>query len=197
MILSAEAVAALVSGEVPFDLFLFVDSNPAVRCWTGVSEFDYPGDDIDLAGGTYLGMGELVGLPELSQLINGQAERVEFTISGVSPEAVALADESASVLRSCEVSLGVGLWDRDMDLIDAALFWPWQGTSDAPRIVKSPGTDGAPVRQLVLSVGTMMTSRRRARYAFWTDVAHQQDHPGDTFFKNVALYNAGTMIRWP
>jgi hypothetical protein len=186
----------LLASSVKLDFFLYVGSAPAIRIWTAESSFQYPGDDVD-PGGSYAGLGWLQAIPDLTQLINGTAERIDLAISGVDAQAVAYADEESAILRNAPVAIGVGVWSPEDELIGGSLFWLWFGTCDAPRVSSQPGNDGSPVRQLTLSCGSLFTSRRRPRFGYWTDVDHQTQFPGDTFFSQVALYNSATTVVWP
>lgn len=190
--------AALLSATVKFDVLFLVFSSPTpIRVWTGLSNYQLAADDTDTEGGLYLGLGWLQGIPAVSQLINGAAERVEFTLSGVDAAVVALADSEAPGLRNADAFMGLMLWDS-LDQPLGAPKWLWEGTSDSPRVASTPSDkDGSPIRQVTLSLGTPMTRRRRPDLAYWTDIQHQVDRPGDTFFSQVPLYNSSTTVRWP
>lgn len=195
--MNPELLAALTSSAVRLDYFLLVyaQSTP-IRLFTGFSPFNYAGDDVDPSGGVYLGFGRLTEVPALTQLINGAAQRIEFVLSGVDADVMALADEEAPTLRDADAFVGVGIWNEDYELISGGVVWLWEGVSDAPRIALTTTEDEA-VRKVILSVGSPSTSRRRPRFGYWTDLEHQADFPGDTFFQNVARYSANTTVRFP
>jgi len=80
-------VIAAMRGSHSLGIFFRMDTNPALHLWMGINdipaEFDHA---IDLEGTVYLGGGRLGGIPTLEVLINGVADRVEFQMTGISPE---------------------------------------------------------------------------------------------------------------
>lgn len=195
---SPEMLAKITGGAVKLDVLLYVQSTPTpIRVWTGVGPLTIPADSVDTAGGTYLGIGRLVGFPALSQLINGVAERVEFTLSGVDPDALRLADQDAEGLRAAEAFCGLAIMDDVGAIIDAT-FWVWNGESDTPKISRTGGDGRGPVtRQVSLSVGSPMTGRRRAGLSYFTGVDQRRRDPTDAFCDRVNLYPPNATVRWP
>jgi len=190
-------LAAYGKQIVRVGIFLKVASTPAIRVWAGVGKFRAPPSAIELGGEIYLGMGTLVGVPSVSALINGLAQRVEFTLAGVTAEILALADEEADVVRSAQVNLGIIGFDRYWQPIGTHR-WLWEGEADSPRVQHTGGQDGSASRTIGLSVGSAFTGRRRPpRLSFYTDPDQRSRSPTDRSCEHVNRYAEGTTVRWP
>jgi hypothetical protein len=98
-----------------------IASDPVARVWSGVGDLVIPADAVESAPALYLGGGELVNLPDFQQLINGLAERIEFTVSGVSAETLRLALEDAPSTKGAKVHIGRAEFEDDWQLV--AVEW--------------------------------------------------------------------------
>lgn len=171
-----------------------------VRLWSGVGRHDMTANNIDTQGGTYLGVGELVGMPVLSQLVNGTAERVEFSLSGVDPAILALADAEADTVRAAPVHVALMAFDDEFQASTSPV-WVWEGEADVPRVSRQSvaGDDGSfqVVRSMSLSVGSVFTGRRRAKLSFMNGVDQRRRSSDDAFCDRASVYSAGTTRKWP
>lgn len=194
--ISDEDAQALGKGTVRLAVFVHVVLAPTpLRLWFGLGDFEIGADAIDTTGGVYRGLGELNGLPVLSQLINGVCERVEFSISGVSAEALRLADEDADEVRGASVHVGLSGLDRDFQPLTAPM-WLWEGEADTPRFSWDTSSDPQ-VRTISLSVGSAMMGRRRPRYRNFTGVEQRRISADDAFCDRVPVYSRGSTRKWP
>lgn len=191
----AEAMSAL---EAPrWSLFFLLEAESApVRAWLGVGDYVLPADDVDLTGGTYLGIGLVGDMPALSQLVGGLAERIEFTLSGASDETLRLADDEASEVRNAPVHVGIAFFDQDWQQADD-VAWLWDGTADSPSVDRSASENGEIVRRVTLSVGSAFVDRSRPVLGFYTDADQKRRSPTDTFCARVAGYGVDSTIQWP
>jgi hypothetical protein len=157
-------------------------------------------NNIDTQGGTFLGVGELVGMPVLSQLVNGTADRVEFTLSGVDASILALADAEADTVRSAPVHVALMAFDEDFQESTSPV-WIWEGEADVPRVSRQSvaGEDGSfqVVRSMSLSVGSVFTGRRRANLSFMNGVDQRRRSSDDAFCDRASVYSSGTTRKWP
>lgn len=165
-------------------IFLRIDSSPVVALWLGFGDIDVPINTLDVAGQTYQGLGLLVGIPELSMLLNGVAERVDFTLSGIPQAAIEASEAGAAAVRNKAVNVGVSTMDDDWQL-SGDILWLWDGRADVLTASMRAESDGSQTYTIQLSVGTSNTGRARPDFATWTDAQHQRAHPGDTFFAHV------------
>lgn len=188
----SDAAQAQLSGStVRPSVMLRIDATTGpLRLWGGVGPLQIPADAVESEPATYSGMGVLTGLPAVSQLANGLAERVEFKLSGVTPAIRALAADGADTVRGVSVRLGFMVFDADWQAL-SPVAWLWEGTAD---VVKS--TRKANARTISLSVGSMFNSRRRPAVGYWTDAQQRERSADDAFCDHVAVYTAGTTRRF-
>lgn len=173
---------------------LRIDSDPVCYLWTGFGPLDTPPDEIDPAGARWLGAGHIIAIPALRALIGGEAERVNFTLSGVSAETMRLAREDKATVRDAETRIGRVEFDHDWQLIDG-VRWDWLGTADALKIQHRYADEGS-VRSIILMVGGADTTRSNPRFTFWTDASQRLRSPTDAFCDHVAMISQGVTRRF-
>lgn len=167
-----------------------------VRAWTGVGEFEHPGDAVDATGGTYLGLGEMQDIPALQQLVNGVASRVDLSLSGVDDRIVALADADAADVRSKAVTLGLQFFGADWQPLGDTL-WIWDGEADVIRTDSVSSPDFGRQRTITLSVGSLTTGRRRPVLSHFTRAQQRRRSSDDAFCDRTGLYSGDTELKWP
>lgn len=178
-------------------VFFYVETDPAIRIWSGNGWFDMGPNTVDLTGGRYLGAGQLLNVPEVNALINGVAERVEFGLAGaaITSRVVELADEEADTVRGCEAWIGlVGFNDQE---IPTSLRWPWNGRCDSTQITYTANGLANPARSVSLSVGSLFTFRQRASLGYWVGPDQRRRSPDDRFCERVASLSVETQKLWP
>lgn len=173
---------------------LRIDSDPVCYLWTGFGQLETPADAVDPAGATWLGAAQIIGIPALQALINGVAERVNFTLSGVSTETLRLAREDKATIKGAAVRIGHVQFDADWQL-DGGITWEWLGVADALRVESRYADDGR-VRQIVLMVGGADTSRSNPRFNYWTDASQRLRSANDAFCDHVAMISEGVTRRF-
>lgn len=192
-------LSALEGDTVNIGIFFRLETSPVVRIWLGFGAID-PGVNVyDLTGGEYLGFGEIKDVPSFKQLINGKAERVEFTISGVSGDILAIASGGDSEqVKGKRVSIGFALMDGAWALL-GAVKWCANYTADYLAIQQAVSDDATSsvVRTVTLSCGTLMTGRRRPAYSYFTNQDQQARHPGDRFCERTPVYATAFSKAWP
>lgn len=170
------------------EIFLFrLESDPPAYLWSGVGLLDVEGDAIAPAT-RYRGLGELMEVPTVQQLINGIADRQPFGLSGVDPEILQIAngeDVRGAIVRIGSLALG-----PDNQPI-APVEWEWEGVAD---VINADSRGG--VRSVSLSVGSADTARSRAALDFWTDAQQRQRSPDDAICSHVALITGGKTRRF-
>lgn len=173
---------------------LRIDSDPVCYLWTGFGPLETPADDIDPDGASWLGAAHLITIPALQALINGVAQRVNFTLSGVSAESLRLAREDKETVKGADVRLGHVTFDSDWQL-DGGIVWEWRGVADALRVESRYGEEKR-LRSVVLMVGSADTMRSNPRFTFWTDASQRLRSPDDAFCDHVAMISAGVTRRF-
>lgn len=166
-----------------------IAADPVARLWSGVGDLIIPPDIVEPSPATYLGGGALVNIPELDQVINGTASRIDITVSGVSSDTLAFALEEAASVRGAKVHIGNVYFDDDWQIDDVE----WIAVLRADTLTTSrQGT----TRSITLSIGTDFTDRSRAPVSFWTDADQRRRSPTDRFFDHVAGISSGTSRRF-
>lgn len=198
MALIEAEIAALEGDRVQLGVFFHLATDAPLRCWMGIGEIRPGVNAIDPENEVYLGVGRLTQVPEFQAVINGQADRVECALSGVSSETLALLMDRADGVRHRLCAFGYALMDRNWTLI-GPVHWTRRGVADVVRISQQPQNDASnPIlRSVVLSVGSFMTGRRRRLLSYYTHADHQRRSPTDLFCERVATYQQEVSKVWP
>jgi hypothetical protein len=192
----AAAQAQLEKGIVRPVVFFRMATPTPLRLWSGAGPFAVPSDTVEPGGATYEGVGDLVGLPAVQQLINGQADRVQFALSGATAEMLAMADEEAADIRAAEVRLGFCALDAAWQPL-APVVWLWSGEADSIEVQRTAAEGGEVARTMSLSVGSIFTGRRRASPSYYSDAEQRRRSADDRFCERVSIYSAGSTKDWP
>lgn len=199
MNLNNAELAVLKSGMQRIGVFFRLDTDPVVRLWLGIGKIEPGVNTLDLTGATYRGFGELPSVPEFNQMINGAANRVEFVLSGVSGDVLAIASgDDAEDVKGKDVAVGVAIMGSNWELLGAI---KWFGNYTADYLaVEQPASDNPEdpiVRTVKLSCGSLMTGRRRASFSYLSNQDQQARYTGDLFCSLVPLYAHGFNKAWP
>ncbi|MGY3607679.1 MULTISPECIES: hypothetical protein [unclassified Bradyrhizobium] len=196
---NADELAALDSRTQRIGVFFRLETDPIVRIWLGIGAIE-PGVNVfDPAGARYLGFGQMRNVPNFKQLINGAAERVEFTLSGVSGKVqeIAAAGDAQDV-KGKALAVGFAIMGQDWKLL-GPVRWCANYVADFLGIdnpaVDNPEAD--PIRTIRLSCGTTFTGRRRPKFSYFTNRDQQARSPGDRFCERVQIYATGFSKTWP
>lgn len=159
-----------------------VDTETPVRLWTGYGA-------LTIGATTYDGSGEMIGLPDIKGLINGVAERLDVSISGVSDTALRLLDEERHTIPLSPARIGRVSFD-DAWQVDGGIEWLWAGTADKINVSSQQSDNG---RQRVVTIGFASGNTRRSnpQIAFFTDADQRKRSPTDAFFSHIGQINAG------
>lgn len=199
MIFTDAELAVLESNTQRVGVFFRLATDSVVRLWLGIGRIKPGVNQLDpVDGGVYYGFGELVDVPAFQQLTGGTAERVDFSLSGVSQKTLALAAVDAPTVKQRSVAVGLGIMAPEWKLL-APVHWCWRGTADFLQAAVVPAADetGQTTRSITLSVGSLFTGRRRRGLSFYTDMDQQRASPGDTFCENTVKIAAGSDKVWP
>lgn len=194
--LSPTEIDALDGDCQRIGVFFRMATTPLIRLWLGVGDCRVGDNAYDDGGATYSGLGQLLGVPAVTQLINGTAERVSFQVSGVSQELLAKASADSDLVRGVMVNLGIGIFGPDWQQLGVPK-WLFRGSADFMTVSQASGDDGAITRTIELSVGSRMTGRRRAGLSYLTDQDQQARSSGDRFCERTVLYTNTINKVWP
>lgn len=163
--------------------------DPIARVWSGVNSVIIPADIVEAEPALYQGAGNLVNIPDLEQVLNGTAARIDITVSGVSAESLRLARDDAATVKGAQCHVGNAYFDDDWQLVEVE----WLGVLRADFLTTAHQNT---TRSITLSLGTDDTDRSHAPLAFWTDRDQRARSPTDAFFDHVAGINQGASRRF-
>lgn len=170
-----------------------IETDDPANFWSGNGSLLLPADAVLPATTLFPGAGELVNIPDLESLINGKAQRLDVTLSGVSADTIVLATEEAAQIKGAPVWIGRVTFDESWQVETVA--WEWSGEGRSLNVGSQP-TDQGRSRTLTLSVVSGDTQRRRSPNAFFTDADQRRDFPTDAVFSHVGGISVGTTRRW-
>ncbi|RKD68967.1 hypothetical protein [Rhizobium sp. WW_1] len=177
-------------------IFLRVATDPALHVWFGVEDKTARFDSIDPEGTVYIGGGYLIGVPTLEMLINGTADNVDFTLSGITPGLAAKTMDSIPPVRGAAVQVGLMVLDDYYQPL-APVIPIWNGTASHPSEVGQAGDNGDTSITLMLSVVAGSVTRSRPALALWSDAQQKARSPTDDFCKQVQRLARGIAPVWP
>jgi len=171
-------------------LFLRIDTTPPCRFWAGVGDFEVPDDTIEDETSIYSGLGEIIDLGSIEQLINGVSTYQTFSLSGVPAELLALAETGASGVRGRRANIGFMRLAPDYQP-SGAMLWLREGDAETVEVERVGGT-----RTIRLQVAVGHTDRRRARLDTYTPAQQALRSPTDRGLEYVPSYHAGSTSKW-
>lgn len=186
---------ALASPAPRVGIFFRLSVDPIIRLWVGLGDCQAGIDATDGSGATYSGLGAMVNLPALAQLVNGAADRVSFNLSGVTQRIATLAASEQTEVRGVTLMVGFGLFDGNWQLIQQPT-WLRRLTVDYLSVSRDQTGEQA-VWTVSLSARSFLTGRRRPGLSYFTDDDQQARHSGDLFCKHATLYSQEVMKAWP
>lgn len=174
-----------------FSYLFELESEPPAYLWTGHGFLEV---DIDAETRRYLGAAHILSIPDLKQLINGVAERIEFGLSGVSAETLRLAQEDRASIELADARIGRINFDKDWQQA-GDVEWLWHGFSDIITTGSTPSDTGR-TRTITLGLASADTRRSNPQIAFFTDADQRKRSAGDAFFSHVGQINMGVTRRF-
>jgi len=192
--------AVLASGAPRIGIFFRLgiampDGGP-FRMWLGIGDCEAGIDAEDGAGEVYSGQGEMLNVPAFQQLINGAAERVTFTLSGVPQRAAQLASSESDDVKGVPLHVGLGVFDQDWQLVESPV-WLKRFIVDFLSVSRQQQGSEEAVHTIALSTRSIFSGRRRPGLSFFTDEDQQRRSPGDRFCEHARRYAAGEAKAWP
>ncbi|WP_426235879.1 hypothetical protein [Pararhizobium sp. DWP1-1-3] len=191
-----DAVIEEMRGSHLLGIFLHVATDPPLHVWFGTEDVIAGIDSIDAVGTAYLGGGELIGIPTLEVLVNGAADRIEFTLSGLEPGTGAKLVDTIPPVRGADVFMGLTTLDRYYQPM-SAIIPVWNGTA-AYVGESSPPVMGmeSPSLTLSLAVVTGETARSRPSRSIWSPTHQKAISPTDKFCDETARLARGVDPTW-
>lgn len=172
----------------------YMACDPALLLYSGFAPIELPSDAVLPTDMVALGGGELVSVPDFRQLLGGTAERIEATMSGVSPEITRLALDDAPSVRGAAVHVGIIHFNDDWSV--DSVEWEAKFEARSLSITRGLEQNGNINRTITLTIVQGDTTRARANNAYFTDSDQRRRSPDDAIFSHVAGIQAGTSRRF-
>jgi hypothetical protein len=196
---NAAELAALEAGTQRMGYFWRLDVVPVARLWLGFGDIT-PGINVyDPAGALYKGLGQITELPPFKQLTSGAAERVTFSLSGVTGRVLQVASGGdAEQVRGKRCAVGFSVMAPDWSLL-GPVHWCANYTADYLSINQDvvDALESPIVRSVTLSCGTLLTGRKRPGFAYFSNQDQQARFSGDRFCERTPIYANGFNKAWP
>lgn len=159
------------------------------RWWTGFG-------DLQVAGQTWQGLGDLITISPISTSYQPSAEQVTFEVAAT-PEMLALALAAKSRVRDRDVTVYLQLFALTDDAGEAgqpigspiSLFtgtmqnMPWSAHGPTQRTIR-------------IEAEGLFFRRNMAPRGRWTDADQKARHPGDRGLERLPLYANEYNVRW-
>ncbi len=174
---------------------MFVDSNPPIRLFSGVANFQVGPTGPDTVGGVYQGLGIMVQVPSLTIPLNGAYKAHTFMMSGVSAQMMAAVNADRNAIRGARIAFARVELDASFCPREAPA-WIWVGWIDSPRMVRD-GRHDPPTRSVSLVCATGAVRRGVQQFSYYTPPQQAIVDPADTSCNNVPTYAAGTTVLFP
>lgn len=184
-------------------VFLRLATEPALHLTLGVNDMEIGIASVDSTGTIYRGAGVLQNIPELEMLINGIADKVTFSVSGVDPTFMAKLDAEAPEVVGAELHVGFAPLDDDFqpltDIIPIWLGWAdyWSASQSEQKDTTKPVTN-----TISLMAMSGSPARSRQNLSTYTDQAQRMVNPisgqdDDRFCERVSRYFQAYIVSWP
>lgn len=194
----SSSVVAALRGSVNLGVFWRLGTNPALHLWMGVNDVPIGIPSLDGNGTVYIGAGRLLGIPELELLINGVADKIEFGLSGVTAEHLALVEAGAPAVRGALCTVGFAPLDSRYQPM-TQIIPLWCGSADYWAMEQQPATKPTdpPTRTIMLSVGAGDTTRAVPKLLSFTPAYQKLVSATDEFCSRVSRYVQSYQVSWP
>lgn len=163
----AALLSALTERECqPFLAFeALLDEDP-LRLWTGRG-------DRTIGGNVYTGSATLIGIGEMSEVVDLTAESLTITLSGLASGIAAVALDEPYQGRVANIYLG--------ELSTSTIMLAFSGYLDTLSIADDGETSG-----LSVTIESKLVDLQRPRTRRYTKESQRALYPGDTFFDATA-----------
>ena len=183
-------------GSHQLGIFLRIDTDPGLHLWFGVNDIPANFDSIDPTGTVYLGGGRLIGVPTLEVLVNGTADSIEFTLSGIAPSEAGKLLDSIPQVRGAAVNLGITTLDQYFQPM-SSIVPIWEGTASHVG-ESSPAVPTGQSVSVTLSLAVVSGEATRSRPArvFWSSAHQKAISSTDKFCDETSRLARGVAPTW-
>ncbi|WP_320196215.1 hypothetical protein RMR10_004695 [Agrobacterium rosae] len=183
-------------GSHQLGIFMRVATEPALHMWFGINDIPARIDSVDADGTVYLGGGKLIGVPTLEILVNGTADSVEFTLSGLDPLTASKTLDSLPPVRGALVQVGITTLDQYYQPM-SSIIPVWTGTASHTGEQSQARAAGEKATlNLSLAVVSGEATRSRAARSLWSSAHQKAVSPTDKFCDGTSRLARGVTPTW-
>lgn len=172
-------------------------ASSTVRLFAGAGDFPVAADTVETEDSEYLSAGSWSGgLPDVDHLINGQAQGLTLSLSGIDVETVRTFVKERGEVVGATAAFGWAVLD-DRYRLAGPVRWPLRGTLSQPRVTKQKAAEAVWTRSLAATLVSGAYARRRGVHAYLTMADQRRAHPTDAGCDFVGTYTNETTRPWP
>jgi hypothetical protein len=193
-----DATIVALRGNVNLAIFFRVGADPVLHLCLGVNDIPAGIPVLDPDGTVYTGAGQLLSIPDLESLINGIADKVSFSVSGVAQAFSEFFIENAPPVLGALCTVGLAVLDERYQIVGSIVSL-WEGMADYWAMEQQPQSDVTKplMRTIALVCSSGYSARGFARLETYTSQAQKLKYPTDDFCNNVPRYYQGQVVSWP
>lgn len=196
MWISETLAVAIAAGAVRPIMLARIEGDPVTRAWTGVGDLEIAADEIETVdGAVYKGVGLFADWPPLEVLLNGEAGRLSFLLSGIDAMVQALFERELAELEGAVCDIGLSFLDERQQMMATPRWIKAPEIEDAEH--SQDRTPGGMTRAVAVGMIYGSQDRRRPLYAYYSPPNQAARSPGDLFCERTPLYNADHTVSWP
>lgn len=196
MWITEEIALAIAAGSVRPIMLMRIEGDPDARAWTGVGDLAIAADEIEpVEGAIYQGVGLFADWPPIEVLLNGEAGRLSFQLSGIDATAQELFERELADLEGAPCDIGMAFLDERQQMVATQRWISAPEIEDAEH--SQDRVPGGLTRGVAVGMIYGSQDRRRPLYAYYSPPDQAARSPGDLFCERTPLYNADHTVSWP
>lgn len=196
--MTEEEIALLRAGRINLAFFLRAAlPSGTLRLYAGANDFPLDADAVETDGGLYEAAGRWGGaLPEVDQLMDGQAQGLTLSLSAVDLTTARLFLQDRHEVVGAPAAFGWAVLDERYRL-GGAVRWPLRGVLSQPRLQRQKAGPETTTRILSATLISGAWLRRRGEHAYFSKADQRRAYPTDGSCDRVGLYAGETTRPWP
>lgn len=172
-------------------------ASQTLRLFAGAGDYPIAADSVETEDAIYLSAGGWAGgLPDIDHLINGQAQGLTLSLSGIDVATVRTFVRERGEVVGAPAAFGWGVLDERYRPA-GPVRWPLRGVLSQPRVSRQKAGPAAWTRTLSATLISGAYARRRGVHAYYTKADQRRSHPTDAGCDRVGLYTNETTRPWP
>lgn len=193
-----DLLATMREHDARRSIFLHLETETPLAVWSGVGSIAAQIRDVTIGDVTFRGGALLTGMDTIRQIINGAAERIDFTLPGVDAQAAALIEEGAEQVQGKLLHIGLAFFDEGWNLV-TKIIPVGRCTADTVsyNLNRQASREQPRTADVSLSCHYGEVDRSRARQVYWTAAHQRLVDPLDKSCNYVYSLQKDHTLKWP